>query len=387
MKPKLTLVTGIFPPDIGGPASYVPTIARAFYSMGIQPEVITLSDEGERTKSDDQYPFKVIRIRRTLTKWLRIPITVLVILKSARKTGRMYVNGLNFESAIVCWLLGIKPVFKIVGDLAWEKARNNGWYQGTIDSFQHEVKGTKLKILEWVRTWPLKFSGRIIVPSQYLKGIVAGWGISPSRIQVIYNAVDRIEVSPKPSKAEPTVITVCRLVPWKGIAGLLAAMEKLPQLRLIIVGDGPLRKDLETQCHEQGISKRVTWTGNLSRHDTLAQISNANIFVLNSTYEGLPHVVLEAMACHVPVIATHVGGTPEIVKHDETGLLVPPHETLPLIHAIQRIHEEVGLADRLIFGADQMMVGEFSAEIMFEKTAKAVFGNLEFVPASIELAK
>ncbi len=143
---------------------------------------------------------------------------------------------------------------------------------------------------------------------------------------------------------------VARLAPPKNHEALLkafAALGDLTNAQLLIVGDGPLRAELEARIQALGISSRVRITG--SRTDIPEVLAASDVFVLPSLYEGSPLSVMEAMAARRPVIATSVGGIPELVNSGETGLLVPPFNVTELARALRRLHADPGLRAR--FGA------------------------------------
>ena len=372
---NLLVVTGIFPPDPGGPASYVPKMATALRKRGHRVEVVTLSD---RLHHDDdlQYPFPVHRIRRrTFWPWRALRI-VLTVWRCSRGKDLVYVNGLGSEAALGALLAWRPTVHKIVGDYAWERARGRRWFPGTIDDYQRAPKGPALRLLDLIRTTPLRLARRIIVPSRYLRDIVAGWGLSPAKIEVIYNAVAPALPNDPPVRlpafAGRTVITVCRLVPWKGLDDLIQAVAGLPDTRLVIAGDGPERTRLEELVRTCGAAERVLFLGHVAQHEVASCLAQADTFVLNSSYEGLPHVVLEAMAVGVPVIATRAGGTPELVEHEATGLLVPVGDRAALEAALRRLHADAPLAARLAGEATRRLAERFHFDTMLRATEQAL---------------
>ena len=145
------------------------------------------------------------------------------------------------------------------------------------------------------------------------------------RISVIYNAVEPpngIRPAEVPLKTLIRLVTVGRLVPWKRVDQVIEAVAKIDQAGLVIVGDGPERRRLEEHASRFGIADRVFFAGQRSKAETMALTAACDVFVLNSTYEGLPHVLLEAMSLGLSVIATPVGGTPEIVEDRVNGRLM-----------------------------------------------------------------
>ena len=134
------------------------------------------------------------------------------------------------------------------------------------------------------------------------------------------------------------LITLARLIPAKGVQYLLQAISRLgrsfPTLKLVICGDGPFKGILLELAEKLGLSSKVIFTG--FRTDALSLLQAADMFVLPSLSEGLPLSILEAMALGKPVVATRVGGIPEVIDHGKTGWLVPPGNAGALAATLQR---------------------------------------------------
>jgi teichuronic acid biosynthesis glycosyltransferase TuaC len=149
-------------------------------------------------------------------------------------------------------------------------------------------------------------------------------------------------------------VSVCRLVPEKGLVELLGAFARLAArsalARLVLVGDGPEGAFLKRQVMEQKLEDRVVFAGRRSPEEVARWLQAADAFVLASHGEGLPNVVLEAMASGLPVVATDVGGTGEVVLKDVSGLLVPPRDVTALASAMRRVSEDPEFAAG--FGAE-----------------------------------
>lgn len=194
-----------------------------------------------------------------------------------------------------------------------------------------------------LRRWLAPFIDRYLAVSRDLRDwLTEKVGIDPERVVYLPNGIDVADfaISPSRKDARPrlgsfappgTIVigTVGRLDPVKDQAGLLAAFkllrDSLPELgerlRLAIVGEGPERPTLEARITELGLRERACLFGN--RADVAAILAELDIFALSSIAEGMPGVVLEAMAAGLPVVATDVGGVSEVVSRDTTGLLVP----------------------------------------------------------------
>ncbi|UKP00670.1 glycosyltransferase family 4 protein [Nostoc sp. UHCC 0870] len=380
---KICIISGIFPPDIGGPASYVPRIATNLVEQGHSVNVVCLSDI-LNDNDGDQYLFPVIRISRQLFKPWRFLKTIITIWKFAKNADLLYVNGLNFESMLAASILNIPTVYKIVGDYAWERSQLWNHFNGTLDEYQVAHKGLLLKFLDWIRTLPLKKTTKIIVPSLYLQRIVEGWGISSDKIVLVYNAVEvqeaqsAIALPPFPGK---TIITVGRLVPWKGLEAMIKTMQYFPQDRLVVIGNGPLKSNLEELIQKLRIGDRVLFMGSLPQKQVFSCLKQADVFILNSSYEGLPHVVLEAMTAGTPVIATNAGGTQEVVEDCKTGLLIPVGDELALKSAIEKIFNQSDLAQVLVSNANEYIQSRFSNFNMLEQLEN-VLSQVNFLAKS-----
>jgi len=178
------------------------------------------------------------------------------------------------------------------------------------------------------------------------------------------------------SQETPLLGIVSRLVPVKGIVHLLTAMPEIlrhyPDAHLAVAGDGEERPALEAQAKALGISPRVHFMG--FREDPAAVIGALDVFVLPSLNEGLGKVLVIAMALGVPVVATRVGGIPEVVEDGRQGLLVPPADPPALAGAVAALLKDKARAASM-GGAGRTRAELFSAEIMLERHAKLYRGE------------
>jgi glycosyltransferase involved in cell wall biosynthesis len=364
---SILVVTGIFPPDIGGPASYVPAISTALVKHGHKVTVVTLSDSIEH--DDHPYSFHVRRILRNAFKPWRFVLAVSAILRKGRQAQVLYVNGLQLEAVIANFFLRKPLVQKIVGDWAWERSTNKGWIEDNFEEFQERRYCLKIELLKILRRFCAGRADAVIAPSQYLARVVAGWGVAEAKIIVVYNAVEVPAFIPTsvPLSAQLKVVTVGRLVPWKQVDHLIELLVDCDETGLVIVGDGPERDRLEELVRSHHLVDRVYFAGQRSKEDTFALMAACDLFVLNSTYEGFPHVVLEAMAAGLPVVATAVGGTPELVRSGENGLLVEPGAKANLLATLMSLGASSKVRQRLAEGGRQT-IQRFRREAMIERT-------------------
>ena len=203
----------------------------------------------------------------------------------------------------------------------------------------------KMRLYNQLDRWSLRAPDRILTVSRAFESQLRDAGVPPGRITVLHNAIDADWIHGAPersearrrfaiSDAEPVVLTVGRLSHEKAHVDLVAAAAACSQfrLRVLIAGDGPERAAVQRTAQRLGISDRVTLLGFLP--DPRPCYAAADIVVLSSVSEGSPNALLEAMAAGVPVVATAVGGIPEIVSDPATALLVPPRDPQALARAI-----------------------------------------------------
>lgn len=379
-KTKGTLIaSGIFPPEIGGPASYAKTLATRLAQNG--PAVVITYSSVWHSAKDKTLPFNVIRI---WSKWPK-GIKHLIYFFRAAVQARQFdaVVALNAVSAgiparLAARLFKRKFVVKIVGDSAWERAINNGKTSLLLNDFQNSKRSGLIKLLHTLQFQVCKGAHKIIVPSKYLARIVEGWGIPADKITVIYNGTDfkpsvlnKEEARKKLKIPGNIILSAGRLVPWKGFRMLIKIMPKLGEInqffRLIIVGSGSDRPNLESMIKNMGLERKVTLVGKKSQSDLADYMAAADMAILNSGYEGFSHQLLEFLASGVPVIASSAGGNKEVIRQGENGLMVKYNDEFNLIEAIRAIWTNDDLREKIILEGKKT-VEQFSVERMFEET-------------------
>lgn len=185
--------------------------------------------------------------------------------------------------------------------------------------------------------------------------------LGAERTLTIPNGVDfdRLAAVPRGERIPHRVVTVARLSPEKGISFLIDAIKiarhSVEDAELVIVGGGALEAELKAYAEERSLQDVVRFLGALPNAEAMAEVAKGGVFVLPSLGEGLGIVLLEAQALGVPVIGTEVGGIPDVVEHEKTGLLVPPSDAKAIAAAIVRVLTEPGLGDRLAAGAQDRL--------------------------------
>lgn len=354
---KLVIATPLYPPEIGGPATYAELLFEGLPTQNITVELVKFSEV------------------RHLPKIIRHYIYYRHVLRAARSADVVLALdpvSVGFPAMYAAQKAGKPLVVKVVGDYAWEQGMQRFGVTENLDEFMKKTNVSfPVHILRKIQTRVARDATRIIVPSDYLKSIVETWGIPTNIIKVIYNAVIVEEPGAVPEAvtklSRPLVVTAGRLVPWKHIEGIIDAVARTSFISLVIVGDGPLRAKLESYASKK-LPGRHHFTGVLSHKDTLAVIQSGDVFVLNSSYEGLSHLLVEAQELNVPTIATNTGGNPEVVTHEENGLLIPVDDTGALMNKMIRILGDEKLCRHLKAGMKKS-AKRFSTETMLQATA------------------
>ena len=160
-----------------------------------------------------------------------------------------------------------------------------------------------------------------------------------------------------------------RLVSWKGIDSVLRAVNDLDDVSLSVFGDGPEREHLVSLSRRLRIDDRVAVVGSLAAGHLRFLFAQAGLFVLFSSYEGLPHAVLEAMAAGCPVIASDAGGIPEIIEDGKEGILVPVGNGKALLAAIKKLKNDPNLRLHLMVNAKTKIEEKFNQDLRFAEVA------------------
>jgi glycosyltransferase involved in cell wall biosynthesis len=211
-----------------------------------------------------------------------------------------------------------------------------------------EAASGPLAVRYWTRR-ALRGAARVIAVSQSLMDGVAALGVGAERCRYVPSGVDLERFVPREARAARAalglppearvVLCISQFYPIKGHTVLVEAFRRLAERRadalMVLTGDGPLRPTVEAAVREAGLAGRTRFTGTVPYDAVPAWLAAADLMVLPSYNEGMPLSVLEALACGRPVIASRVGGTPELVSDARYGLLVPPGDPAALAAALE----------------------------------------------------
>ena len=372
---RLLVVSGIWPPDVGGPASHAPDVADFLNDRGHRVEVVVTASGTPAPR-----PYPVLFTSRRLPVGVRHLHGLQLIARRALRAEVVYTTGMFGRSGFAAMLTRTPFVIKLTGDPAFERLRSRGVVNVGIESFQRGGTGLSARALKLLRDFVLRRSAHVFTPSSYLRDLVIGWGVDPGRVSVLPNpaprdlpTTPRYELRRRFGIEHDTLVFAGRLTAQKSLGTLLDATAGCRDVHLVIAGDGEERANVEEGVAQRSLGNRVRLLGAVSRETVLELFAAADASVLASRWENFPHTVVEALAVGTPVIATSAGGVPEVVRDGENGLLVPVGDAAALAGAIRRFFAEPELQKRLRAGAGPSVAayGHDALLVGLERTLEA----------------
>jgi glycosyltransferase involved in cell wall biosynthesis len=337
---KVLVVSGIWPPDVGGPASHAPEVASFLLGRRHDVQVVITADA---EPPPEAYP--VHWVSRSKPPGVRHAVTVQLLTRYARWADVVYTTGMLGRSSVGSLLARTPFVTKLTADPAYERARRWGIANGSLEEFQRSPGVASLP-LRLHRDVDVRRAAHVVTPSAYLRELAVGWGVPSDRVTLLPNPAPRLpELAPRDELRErlsidgPTLAFAGRLTAQKQLdLGIEAARRA--GAALLIAGDGPDRTSLERIGYGR-------FLGPLPRQQVLELFRAADASLLSSAWENFPHTVVEALAVGTPVIATRTGGVAEVLTDEANGLVVDPGDLEALTAAIERFFADEALAARL----------------------------------------
>ena len=383
---RILITSPVFPPDLGGPAVYVPSLGRWLVERGHEVRVIAFCSDPNPTG----YPFEVVPITgSTPIRYLKAFCSVL---KHARAADVVYVQEhLALLHVMAARLAGTRVVIRMMVDGAWEISHRKGWIDGDdIVTFETKKYGWRVKLVRALQKRWWGWCSAIIACSEFLRQIaVQRYGVSPDKARSILNAyhgpvADEVRETPAEARAAlgleegpRYLLTICRLMVWKGVDHILRALKELPEdVHLLVAGDGDMLEPWRRLAAELDLAGRAHFLGNVPYERIPLLIRGSEVFVLYSEYEGLSHTLLEVAALGTSIVCTGVCGNPEVVEDGISGLLVPPRSPGALREAISTLLGDPRMQERFR-GVGIARMSRFDRESTFstvEATLQSVAG-------------
>ena len=368
---NILITTGIFPPDVGGPAKFVPLIANNLSKNHVL-KVITLS---EKTNNVDNFNYGILRIKRKQNKLFRFLKTVILIIKEGRKANIIFVNGLWLEVYIANLFLRKKTIRKIVGDPIWEKLYTQYKIDDQFEQFQQKKYTLKIELLKFLRNYTLKSSNTIVVPSKHLMNFVKNLGFNGKLLQI--NNGTELTKSQRTNKNSNEFLIVSRLVRQKNIDLVLKSLSVVKEkysvdFQLNIVGEGPEYKNIINLIDKLNLKEYVNLVG--SKHDEELKnfYKTSNYFLQISTYEGMPHSVLEAMNYGLTVIISDFGGNSELIQNNKYGYLV---DTFDVEGIANKIYQALNDTEEKFIEGKKLIENKFDIQETIKNYSELILNN------------
>ncbi len=357
----------------------MPSLGRFLLERGHSVEVVAFCSEAE--PRGHPFPVRAIPAGVLPLRYLR---AFFAVFAAAGRADVVYVNEhLALLHVLAAKLRGKPVAIRIMVDGAWEIAHRRGWCAGDdIDVFQTRTYGWRVELTRALQKRWWKWSTQIIACSEFLRQIlVRNYGVPAEKVQRVFNAyhgpaADSLRETPAEARArlglapgKRYLLTICRLMVWKRVDGIIDVLADLPQdVELLVAGDGDMEAAWTEYARDKGLAQRVHFLGNVAHAQIPLYLRAAEMFVLNSLYEGLSHTLLEAQALGTPIIASNVCGNPEVLAEGESGQLVDPRDSHALRRAIVRYLEDPAFARRMVEGG-------WKQGLRFDRSA--TFGEVE----------
>ena len=315
MSEGVLVVTGIYPPESGGPGKFSQEFAGWLSTLDSRVKVLCYSDLNHISEQG----FEVRPMSRKFFFIFRVLRMVSLIVRSEKTNRNVLAVGAFIEVYLASIVANFGYVAKVPGDIVWERARNSGFTDKGIYEFQQIGLPLKYGIFRWFYTKSLQRAKTVIVPSDGLRKLCIEWGVDSQKIQLTYNSVDTDFFLPIANASYSfDLVTACRLTTWKRVNELIELAAQMG-LRLAIAGDGPERTNLEALS--KSLSADVVFFGELGKEKLLELFHRSKYFLLNSEYEGLPHVLIEARAAGTFTFARSGTGSSEVIHSSEDGFI------------------------------------------------------------------
>jgi len=344
---NVLVVSGMWPPDVGGPASHAPEVCEYLLRRGHGVAAVTMAD---CAPAPERYAVHWAS-RRTPLVWRHV-IAARLVARLARKADIVYSTGMIGRSSLGAALARRPIVLKLTSDPVFERSLRWRLFGADLGAFQG-ARGLRIGVLRRIRDLALARARRVIIPSEALRELALGWGLPTEKVVVIPNPVsppelgEREELRRRHGLEGRTLVFAGRMVPQKAIPVALEAVVRNPDVSLVLAGEGPYLERLRELARSMPLDSRARFLGPQPRQAVFELLRAADAALLSSSWENFPHMVVEALAVGTPVLATHVGGVTEILRDGENGLLVPMNDPEALAGAIRRYFDDEALQERL----------------------------------------
>jgi glycosyltransferase involved in cell wall biosynthesis len=357
MNRNVLIITSIYPPQIGGPAIFASRFTSWLTSLSLSTQTLTYAEFYSKQKSSVT-EVKLGRIR--IYSFFNF---ISKIISKSNGNTVILANGAFLETYFACLLTRREYIVKIPGDPVWELSRNRKWTNLNRVDFQTEKLGIRITLLRFLYNKAFRKAKFVICPSEELVDFSINWGVNKNQIKLVYNCVnstDFLNLTNNLKKYD--LVTVSRLVNGKGLEELIECASTL-NLKLAIVGDGPLMnelKSLATTCNSD-----VDFLGNVMNQRVSLILNDSKIFILNSESEATSYAIIEAKMCGLPIVARKNAGSLTMVRDRIDGLIYSAESGDKLIDSVVKMYSNQNLMKQFGDKGREDALKRFNEEINF----------------------
>ena len=364
---RILLISGIYPPDVGGPATYIPKLAEYLVKQGHVVTVFSLSDYKQKSPKSDIWDTQFIS--RKIPLPLRIIVVAIRIAMLASKSDFVFANGLHQEVAMSTLFVKRPSLAKIVGDPVWERYRNSsGESDLSIEDFSNTQHVLIIRLQREFLRWSLNRFDLVTAPGEGLIQLMKKWHVTTRTLLIENGTRCTSEIS---TKVIYDSISVSRLVPWKNLE-IFVQSAALGDLRIAICGEGSEKAKLEMLS--QTLSAKVDFLSELDSAGVRKALQSSKTFVNLSSYEGLSFSLIEAMMEGKACIVSDIKGNTDVIEDGINGMVVALGSTEELIRAIRECVDNPEYAAQLGEEARKLAQSNYCEEKQLYKMMISLLG-------------
>lgn len=355
----LRVVSDLYPVVVGGIGLHAHEMSKWQAKLGHDVTVYTSNGDG-RPIQESKDGYKIVRFRNVLKLMGNSinPSLFFRTLNTRNDFDIVHAHSHLFFSTNMCAIvrrLGSSPLV----------ITNHGLISQTVPMWVHRV------YIPTIAKWTFRSADRIICYTEKEKSMLIELTIDSNKIAVIHNGIDtNVFVPPNKETNCGQILWIGRFIPGKGAEYLIETFSILvrewPDLKLLMIGNGPFKKNIEQKIHELNLSKNIIMKGFVPNSELPSIYQNSDVFVLPSINEGVPRTILEAMACGIPVVCTELPQLIDIVKG--CGIMVPKRDPQALAEAVSKIISDKGLSQKLGENGRKNVVDNYSWEDTVNRT-------------------
>lgn len=346
MNKRILIATGIYPPEIGGPATYLPQFIEFIKNNNWDFKVITFADSNAKEGNI----FRISRKSNILKRFLKY---LFCILKNIKDVDIVYLHDSSISGLAVflaSFLFNKKYILRMGGDFVWEQAYQSHKTNLKYFDFQKSKTPKGFKLKRFITKTVSRGAVKIVVPSNFLKNNVILWGINPSKIEVVYNAISDSIIKDNISDVYNKIrnykdrnykifVSNGRFINWKKFDYLIEIFQDIDNAKLFIIGGGPEKNNLENLILKYKLENKVFLIEKVKRNELLKIYEICDAFILLSIGDTFSFSCLEALLCGLRLIISKEGAFEEIFgEFDSKGVkFVDLDDKNDIIHIINNI--------------------------------------------------